>query len=190
MCGVFLVQDHVIPFLSAFGSTPKWKQEQFEFGDIYPSQQAIVIDRNLHQQFETNLYSFGYPYPYQGKKKLIINARSETLKQKTLFRHALQNHRAVVICSGFYEWDLFKQKVFFDQDQPFYLAALVIENSFVIITQEANESVLSIHPRMPVIFNAQQAKQWLCDESKIFDLLQQNNPMLNVHQAFQQISLF
>lgn len=95
-----------------------------------------------------------------------------------------------MICSGFYEWDLFKQKIFFDQDQPFYLAALVIENSFVIITQEANESVLSIHPRMPVIFNAQQAKQWLCDESKIFDLLQQNNPMLNVHQAFQQISLF
>lgn len=190
MCGAFLVQEHVIQSLSAFGATYSWQQGQFEFGDIYPSQQAIVIDRNFHQQFKANLYTFGYPYLYQGKKKLIINARSETIAQKPLFRHALQNHRAVVICSGFYEWDLYKQKVFFDQNAPFYLAALVIDNSFVILTQEANESVLPIHSRMPVIFNVQQAKQWLSDERNIFDLLQQNNPLLNVHQAFQQISLF
>lgn len=190
MCGAFLIQNNVIQFLSTFVSTPKWLQEQFEFGDIYPSQQAIVIDRNPRQQFEIQLYSFGYPYFNQHKKKLIINARSETIGQKPLFRHALQNHCAVVVCSGFYEWDLYKQKVFFDQAQPFFLAAIVMENSFVILTQESNESVFPIHSRMPVVFDFQQAQQWLCDDSKIFDLLQKNNPLLNAHQAFQQISLF
>lgn len=191
MCGAFLIQENAIQSLSTVVSIPQWIQGNFKFGDIYPSQQTFVVDQNSQKgQLELKLYSFGYPYLYQEKKKLIINARSETITQKPLFRRALQNHRAVVICSGFYEWDVYKQKVLFDQDQPFFLAAIVIDNYFVILTQEANECVNPVHSRMPIIFDQQQAKQWICDDSKIFDLIQYNNPFVNVHQAFQQISLF
>ena len=91
-------------------------------------------------------------------KSLLINARSETLKDKPTFKR-IMNRRCAVICNGFYEWDKNKNKFYINfKDKYMYLACIFNElNELVILTQEANdEDFKKIHNRIPIIMNQEE----------------------------------
>ena len=190
MCGSFLVDPDVIPSLTSFAPCP-WIQGQFDFGDIYPSQKSPVIVFNSQtDHYEIRLLPFGFKDVLFGKKTQIINARSETVQEKRMFRKAMQTNRAIVVCSGFYEWDEHKQRFLFEDNRTLFLAAIILHDSFVILTKASNASVSMVHPRMPVIFDENQAKEWLTKPDSIGTLINGASPMLNTRSSFQQISLF
>lgn len=104
-----------------------------------------------------------------------INARGETVESKPMFRDAFRHRRCLIPADGFYEW---KQAVGGKQPYriqradgaPFAFAGLwdrwkgrdgtVIE-SCVVLTTEANETVRSIHERMPVMLDIGRFTPWL-----------------------------
>ena len=140
-----------------------------EEGDVVPSASPIVLsgkragagaDINIPKMF----------WGLTGKdKKLIINARAESALDKPMFAGSVENRRCVMPAAGFYEWDRDKNKVtFYRKDRsPIYLAGFyqLSENkdSFVILTTAANESMIKVHDRMPLMIDRTQVRDWLND---------------------------
>jgi len=113
-----------------------------------------------------------------------INAKAETVAEKPAFRSAYRKRRCLIPASGFYEWQQQgKQKqpmyIRLRDHHPFAFAGLWEHwepkegeplESCTIVTTEANEFMLSIHNRMPVILASQDYDQWL-DPTTQTDLL-------------------
>lgn len=116
-----------------------------------------------------------------------INARSETVTEKPMFRDAFEERRCLVLSSGFYEWQgqtgAAKQpyRICLEDDDPFAFAGLwehweqdgTTKNTVTILTTDANEQMASIHDRMPVMLEPDEENAWLTtdDEDELESLL-------------------
>lgn len=110
------------------------------------------------------------------KGPLNINARAETVAAKPAFRDSLRRRRCILPAGGFFEWSPKTQGrqpyyVTIADGSPMALAGIWASwrdpetkewiKSCVIITTRANESISSIHTRMPVILPPEQWDIWL-----------------------------
>jgi putative SOS response-associated peptidase YedK len=106
-----------------------------------------------------------------------------------MFKPSFQKRRCLIPATGFYEWNpqtIPKQPFYFyEQDRPLFAFAGLwaiwekeagIILSFAIITKEAEESVKSIHGRMPVVLNREHYEFWLAEA-----LLPDQSPSLTCH---------
>jgi putative SOS response-associated peptidase YedK len=107
----------------------------------------------------------------------MINARAETLTEKSAYRSLLAKGRCLVIADGFYEWRLDpdgrKRPVRYTVDggEPFGFAGLWTGwrdpesgdwlRTCTIVTTTANELVAPVHDRMPVILPRSAEDAWL-----------------------------
>lgn len=105
----------------------------------------------------------------------MINARSETINDKSAFRDAWADRPCLVLSSGFYEWrrtDIGEKqpyRIHKPDEVAFSLAGIWNEvdvssetiRSVAILTTEANGVVSSIHDRMPVILDRNEESRWL-----------------------------
>ena len=150
-------------------------------GDICPSDSAPVIDNSASG---LRLRTMKWGFPKAEGKGLLINARAETADQKPAFRESLTHRRCVVPVSRFYEWDKVKRKTTFSRPDSRLLCfagVYRVDDSgprFVILTTEANESVLPVHERMPLIIDREQATEWIYDARKIQTILRQKMPSM------------
>ncbi len=109
----------------------------------------------------------------------LINVRTETLKEKQIFRDDLENRRCLVLADGFYEWKEVARgrKVpfrFCRKDGALFAFAGLWEvnrdekgrdfKAFSIITAAAKAPVAAIHQRMPVILPAGRESAWLSSD--------------------------
>jgi putative SOS response-associated peptidase YedK len=104
-----------------------------------------------------------------------INARSETIETRPVFRDAFQKRRCVVPADGFFEWTgpkTARQPTWFhcEDGQLLLFAGLyeawqkeqgVCETTFTILTTAANAVLESYHDRMPVILADRDADDWM-----------------------------
>ncbi|MDO4177486.1 MAG: SOS response-associated peptidase family protein [Bacillota bacterium] len=128
--------------------------------------------------------TFGFP-GFQGKK-LLINARSETAAEKLSFADSLRGRRIVLPATSFYEWshDTRKQKYQFTvkNSSALYLCGIykIIDSEvrFVILTREANESMIEIHHRMPVILSEREVRSYLSDYPTAMEFIGSTPPVL------------
>lgn len=174
MCGRIVQKDEapelrdIVNLETIFASlTPRY--------NIAPSQDAAVIIRNPKGSFDLTSFKWGLVPHWAKPEKNIkpqINARSEGIEAKPFFRSAFKKQRALVPVSGFYEWKKInekKQPYFIHQpnSKPFLLAGLwdkvsgTAQPTFAIITTEANDSLVSIHSRMPVVIESEDVETWL-----------------------------
>ena len=181
MCGRF-----------ALKTPPKSIQEHFHLPETVelsprynnaPSQTVAVV-RHLpkNNSPQLNMLRWGL-IPHWAKDMKIgyklINARGETLKQKTSFRSAFKMRRCLIVADGFYEWKRsgkIRQPfyVHLKKDSVFGFAGLWeswngpdgnIVESTTIITTSPNELIREIHDRMPVILHPDQYETWLLDST-------------------------
>ncbi len=114
-----------------------------------------------------------YKTPTDGP--MLINARAETLAEKPAFRAACRARRCLIPATGFYEWT----KAEDGARLPWYIAASdggplafagIWQNwgtgeermtTCAIVTTEANETLSSVHHRMPLILAPQDWALWL-----------------------------
>src|SRR6188508_115128 len=96
---------------------------------------------------------------------LLINARSETIREKPAFKNAIKRRRCLIPADGFYEWKLGappKQPYFIHAKSGEVLAFAGLWETWTgpngeevdtaaIITTGANETLSPLHHRMPVI---------------------------------------
>jgi putative SOS response-associated peptidase YedK len=177
-------------------------QEELELGElpedfvprynVAPTQPVAVSRDAVKHSVEWmrwGLIPFWAKDPSIGVK--MINARSETLQDKPSFSKAFSNRRCLIVADGFYEWQKMGGKnpsiphyFHLAKSKPFFFAGLWDTwkddkgspvNSCTIITCAANELVGAFHERMPVIFDASTAWDWLKPASPV-DLQQMLQP--------------
>lgn len=189
MCGRFTLRSSPKAIAEVFGlaETPH-VEPHF---NIAPSQSvAVVREQPDHQRELVHLHWGLIPFwaddPSIGNR--MANARCETAATKPSFRRAFRSRRCLVVADGFYEWqktDGRKQPYFIQMKdhRPFGMAGLwerwdkeggPIE-SCTILTTDANDLMMPIHERMPVIIPPGEFDLWLDpsqhDEKKLSGLL-------------------
>lgn len=113
------------------------------------------------------------------KDRPVINARSETVRDKPFFRAAYKRRRCLVPANGFYEWQKVNggkrpMAIELEGEQLFAFAGLweVWEGagegsyleSMAIMTAPASPAIAAIHHRMPVIVQPEDFDLWLGED--------------------------
>lgn len=192
MCGRYFTDDDIWETVRQDFPSLSETNPFMHRGDITPAMSATSLAQGDDGVRAASLI-WGFP-GYD--RKLIINARAEGIEGKPTFAESIQQRRCVLPASGFYEWDRAKEKVTFtDPDTPvIYLAGIFRpygdEDRFVIITREANESMLPVHDRMPLMIRADQVYDWIHDPAATDEFLHQPLPQLEAKRDYEQLSLF
>ena len=92
------------------------------------------------------------------RRPRLINARSETVATRPVFRSAFAQRRCLVPASGFFEWGTCRKQPFYIRRKdgcPAALAGIWEQGaegvlSAVILTMPATEGMRAIHERMPL----------------------------------------
>ena len=181
MCGRFFIKENTWDNVKV--QFPDIQVSANKAFDITPAMSAGAITEGLQLQ---NL-KWGFE-GFDGK--LLINARAEGIETRRTFAESIQERRCVLPASGFYEWDYDKNKVTFTlPDNPvMYLGGIYKDGRFVIITIEANSSMIKVHDRMPLIIG--DVEKWVNDKSAIKHFLTQPQPELCSERAYEQLRLF
>lgn len=104
-----------------------------------------------------------------------INARAETLAQRSTWRGALADGRCLIVADGFFEWQqraggngLRKQPFWITRADraPFAFAGLASPwGTCAIVTTTATPLLADLHDRMPVILDPAREARWLDPET-------------------------
>lgn len=181
MCGRFLISEEAVEAAETIAPVPQWIQESLRLGDIYPSSESLIIEKK-QDRLSSTLMPFGVPSSKSSRR--IINARAETVEEKWMFRRAFEHARCAAPCSLFYEWTPEKEKVgFFQPDRTMFLACIAIDDSFVILTRDANSSVRDVHHRMPVILEADEVASWIENREAARGFLRRDTIVLDSTRA-------
>lgn len=126
--------------------------------NIAPTQPVGIVRKDRPDRIVQAVW--GFRNPRDGSP--VINARSETLPERSMFKHLLATNRCLVPADGFYEWKG-KQPYYFQlgDEHLFAFAGLWHDDRCVIITREADANMKGIHNRMPVILPWSESHRWL-----------------------------
>lgn len=155
--------------------------KRLKYGEIYPNNLAPILYKT-NEQIHPNTAIWGFP-KFKGKG-ILINARAETAAEKQTFCQSLYKRRCLIPCTGFYEWDKSKRKFLFrlhDGDIA-YIAGFYndfnYERRFMVLTTEANESVIDVHNRMPLILPRTHINDWIEDSDFALQYIHSQQPCL------------
>ena len=206
MCGRFVMVSTIVTLANLF----KVRIEDIIF-DLKPNYnvapgQDIVIVVNDQGKNRLILSRWGF-IPSWAKDEStgykMINARSETIAEKRVFKTAFEKYRCLIVADGFYEWrreGKTKTPVFIrlKTGKPLGFAGLYNRwispegkeiTTSTIITTRANEMLEPIHDRMPVITMAEKQDLWLDpdvnDKSTLLSML---NPYPSEEMEYYDVS--
>jgi putative SOS response-associated peptidase YedK len=177
MCGRFELHTHPAALALAFGLP--FAPDIHPRYNIAPMQNIPVIRNSSEGVRELAQMRWGL-VPRWAKDPAIgarmINARGETIAEKSAFRTPFERHRCLIPADGFYEW----QAVAGGRKQPmhvtmkdgatFAFAGLSerwlsstgdVVDSCTIVTTAANALLRPLHERMPVIIAPDDYQRWL-----------------------------
>jgi putative SOS response-associated peptidase YedK len=131
----------------------------------------------------------------------FVNARSESIHEKSSFKDAFQTRRCIVLCNGFYEWhrNASEKTAHFFHNKDHLIPLGGIWNAytqkdgsknygFSLITTEANQTMSPVHHRMPVIIPFDQVNQWLNKSTSLSNLQVLMRPMKNDYLSTYEVS--
>lgn len=108
MCGRYYIDPEMADELeNVVHEIDRRMREEHCMRDIYPTNDAPVIEK-AEKGLRLSYRKWGYP-GRQGKG-VLINARSETVLDRSMFRRGIWHHRIVIPAGGFYEWNNRKEK--------------------------------------------------------------------------------
>lgn len=175
MCGRYAIISPPEDLKALFGycETPNFPPRT----NIAPTQPVPVVHLSEGQRRFT-LMRWGFVPGWVKELKgfpLIINIRSETIREKASFRAAFSRRRALMPADAFYEWQRFEtaSRPFMlrrPDRKPFGFAALWETwsandgseiDTVALINTTANGVIAAIHERSPVILPEADFEQWL-----------------------------
>jgi putative SOS response-associated peptidase YedK len=156
--------------------------------NIAPTQEITAV-RETEDGREITFFKWGLIPSWAKDTSMgarLINARSETVREKPAFRQAFKQRRCIIPADGFYEWqrtDGRKQPFFFQMkdESPFGFAGLweqwkgeegKVINSCTILTTAANEVLRPVHDRMPVILHSDDYSLWLDHDTRKLEMVE------------------
>jgi putative SOS response-associated peptidase YedK len=175
MCGRFVITSPPAALRQIFGYV-----EQPNFPprhNIAPTQPIpVVIIENGARHFRLMRWGLLPAWVKDVRKfTLLINARSETVKEKPAFRNAMKRRRCLIPADGYYEWQATgkrKRPYFIHRRDgaPIGLAGLAETwigpngeelDTVAIVTAPASADLASLHHRVPVTIAADDFERWL-----------------------------
>ena len=129
-------------------------------------------------------------------KGLLINARAESARERITFRDSVRHRRCIILAAHFYEWNKAKEKAIFCREDPpvLYMAGIWkhFENGdrFVILTTQANASVMPVHDRMPLILEKYELENWVYENVDAEYVLGKTPAILKREQEYEQMTFF
>lgn len=170
MCGRY--SNHVKAMLDWSALLGDWPEEIPESHNIAPGQMVAGFTANGGHAMCWGLIP-AWSDDTSGKYS-TFNARVETVASKPAYRGAWRHgNRCLLPALGYYEWQkqtAGKQPFFIRSEagQPLLFAGLYepgrndsIPMSCTMLTCAAREDLAAIHPRMPVLFDIEQGRDWL-----------------------------
>lgn len=186
MCGRFVSTSSASEVADAFAALVRAVDVPPNY-NIAPTATIYGVVSREKQRFVEN-FSWGL-VPVWAKDRSraasLINARSETVAEKPSFRGLLTHYRCVIPLTGYYEWKpveipesakVIKQPYYFTPNHSTLLAVAglwttwhdpatpvdaPLLHSCVLITTEANDTVATVHNRMPVLLDDDGVDEWL-----------------------------
>jgi len=157
---------------------------EYKTGEIFPGDTAPAV---IEQQGKLLPVPATFGFSGYGDKRLLINARSETAAEKKTFAESYQKRRIVLPATGFFEWGHDEQKTKYlftvSNSNVFYLCGLyrIVEGRlrFVVLTRAADESMIEIHDRMPVIVGKNDVRAYLTDQKSVSRIIAGGAPALS-----------
>jgi putative SOS response-associated peptidase YedK len=156
--------------------------------NIAPTQEITAV-RETEDGREIAFYKWGLIPSWAKDISMgarLINARSETVREKPAFRQSFKQRRCIIPADGFYEWQRTegrKQPFFFQMrdESPFGFAGIweqwkgeegQVINSCTILTTTANEVLRPVHDRMPVILHPDDYSLWLDHDTRKLEMVE------------------
>lgn len=188
MCGRYYFDIELEELKKIADSVEESLYGDYTTGEIYPGNSAPVLIR-AGKDSQVAVAQWGLP-KWDGKG-IVINARSETAKDKPMFKNLMSDGRCVILASSFFEWrrtssgsrtkDKYK---FTPEGMPLFMAGLIKEYKedqkqvslfdrpksklrFTILTKDADEVVSMIHSRMPLLLDRDGVLAWLSGTSLV-----------------------
>ena len=159
-------------------------------GDVFPSHHALIL--TYDGDIKPTILPWGFT-KWDNKKARIINARSETIMTSRFFKDTYHQNKAIVLASGFYEWDGAKVRhVIKPKDHSLLYMAGVIQNDhegFAILTQPASYPVSQIHDRQPVMISKNNIHDYLTHQMPS-SMVDYPSVKLSMMAIIEQASLF
>jgi putative SOS response-associated peptidase YedK len=186
MCGRFVgnfntqeLVDEIGEAVDAFGLTlrvPDFDGPLLQNFNVAPTH-VVPILRVVGSEVVVDVMRWGL-IPIWAKDPNIgakmINARSETITEKSSFKGLVPGHRCIIPMNGFYEWNRENPKAKIPyfvtrSDGRLMLGAGIWSDSpivdeartFALITRDSVDDLSAVHDRSPVEFSAQDAVEWM-----------------------------
>jgi putative SOS response-associated peptidase YedK len=189
MCGRFTLTDPDPRILKMRFELPDTAQvaEKARF-NVAPTDNVLAVRLDKEGKRELGQLRWGLVPHYADPdewKRLLINARAETVDTAGAFKHAFNDgFRCLVVADGFYEWqktEKGKQPFWIHRPdrEPFAFAGLWARSlrkngeklySCTIVTTTPSEQVRPVHDRMPVILDRDVEAAWLDRETPADEL--------------------
>lgn len=192
MCGRFTSTTPAEDLARYFGVDEVVADDQPPRWNVAPTDTVLgIVDRDGSRRlgsFRWGLVPFWAKDPSVGSR--MINARAETIREKSAYARPFERRRCIVPADGFYEW---QARPGSKAKQPFHirrpdgepLAIAALWDSWrpergsdegrlvscVLITTDANEVLRPLHDRMPVLLPASAWDTWLDPDVDDLDLL-------------------
>jgi putative SOS response-associated peptidase YedK len=171
--------------------------------NVAPTHMHPVITNDDQEHLQ--LFKWGL-IPFWAKDHRIgfkmINARLETVAEKSAYKNALKSRRCIVPFDGYYEWQKTTQgklpfRIVTKNTDIFSVAGLWErwkDNdgnhvfSFTIITQPASPKIAHIHDRMPGILLPEQERLWINLEMPVEEVVRIIEPYPDDYLDFYRVS--
>ena len=182
MCGRFAITLPDDAMAALFEATPANDLPHVPNYNVCPTNQVHAITSTSGTRHLRPMRWGFLPHWYKTTNggPLLINARSETIAEKPAFKSACRERRCLIPATGFYEWTKDEEgnrlpwyihqrdgqplvfagiwQAWDKEDQPLVTCA--------IVTTAANETMSTIHHRMPVILEENDWSLWLGEKGK------------------------
>ena len=158
---------------------------------VVNKQYNIAPTLNIAMYTNQKVYTYAHfgliPSWAKERASMQINARSETVFEKSSFKEAYKQRRCLIPLNGYFEW---KKDAVSKKSKPhfivsssgdYFVFAGIYESwydnalketilSCALLTTEPNETIVELHDRMPVILETDQWGLWLDGRSDLSEL--------------------
>jgi len=183
--------------LSVYDDSTFKKEVHARFGafrddiGVFQKQYNIAPTINIPIYTKTKVYTYAHfgliPSWAKDRSAMQVNARSESVFEKSSFKEAYKQRRCLIPINGYYEWikDATSKKSqayhIHASTQAYFACAGIYESwydnalkqtvlSCALLTTEPNDSIATIHDRMPVILEPDDWELWLDEKSNYAEL--------------------
>ena len=167
---------------------------------VLNKQYNIAPTLNIAIYTNTKVYTYAHfgliPSWASQRSSMQINARSETVYEKSSFKEAYKQRRCLIPLNGYFEW---KKDIVSKKSKPnfivsasgdYFVFAGIYESWYdntlgdtiltcALLTTEPNEKIATLHDRMPVILQTHQWDWWINDRNSYSELKKLFTPLPN-----------